>query len=303
MITLQKALFMNVIAVALGAGIFGAYQARRVAEQAQTILCEPEPWAERARQLQQERDEATNRLASLTEEVAALRADSNELLNLRGEAARLQKVSQVVTRFEAAGGTLSLVEKMLARANERPDSQRQAFQQQMGEDALVRLKVIAGLTPEQEQSIRDLLLKQADIATLAVQEDIAGILTPERQEQFHHSSSNLNAQLDALFSPDQQSALQAARQRDREAWARLNADGELMLMQNCVGTSREQEAQLFPILYDSALVEKTGGSGDSTYAAEKAQALAKVLTPAQMERYRKSMQNRGVQPVIQMSWK
>jgi hypothetical protein len=300
MTTLRKAIVTTTLAVAIGAGAYEAYQATKLAAQAQTMLHQPDPLAEKVRQLQQERDEATNRLASMTEEAAALRANSTELLKLREQAVRLEEVSQEVACFEAAGGTLSRLEKMLAQANEHPVSQRQAFRRQVALNQLARLKLIAGLTPDQEQSIRDLLLKRVDLGYQEMQEDTEGTLTQERKDQFQQSSTNLTAQIDALFSPDQQASLQTSRQRDKETWARMNADGELMMMQNCIGTSRDQEAQLFPILYDSALTERTGGS---TNTAEKAEALARVLTPAQMELYRKFMQDKSVQTVIQMGRK
>jgi RNA polymerase sigma factor (sigma-70 family) len=296
MTTLQKVAVTATIATVFGAGIYEAHRAIRLAEQAQMSLQHPAPLVEQVQQLQRERDEAKNRLALLADELSTLKSNSAELLRLRGQATRLGKVSQELARFEAAGGSFSQLEKDLAFANKYPGPRWKAFLEQDALDNLARLKEIGGLTPDQEQSVRELLLKPVELKDQAMQEEFEGAQTQEGKAQFSQSYSNLNEQINALLSPDQQAALQASRQRGTEAMARMYADGELVMLQQSVGISREREGQIFPILYDFALKQRTGDSASST---EETDALANILTPAQMELCRKVMQERSVRVVMQ----
>jgi len=130
-----------------------------------------------------------------------------------------------------------------------------------------------------------------------MREGTEGTLSPERREQLVKMSSNLKSQTDAIMSPEQHAAVDAAYQRDNEVWARMKADGELMMIQNHLGTSPEQEKQLFPILYDFALKYRGTNSVSPT---EKADALARVLTPAQADLYRQFTRDRSFEPILQM---
>jgi|GEM_PF-616993 len=66
MTTLQKTLVTATVAVLAGAGIYEARQAAQLREQNQTLQQQQAPLAEQIKQLQQERDDAVNRLAFLS---------------------------------------------------------------------------------------------------------------------------------------------------------------------------------------------------------------------------------------------
>jgi len=93
MTTLQKTLIGATLAIVAGAGIYEAYRAALLGDQVQSLQTQQMPLAEQLRQLQQERDEATNRLAVLSEEVAALKTNSAELLKLRRQVTELKLAS------------------------------------------------------------------------------------------------------------------------------------------------------------------------------------------------------------------
>jgi len=76
------------VAILAGAGIYEARQASQLREQVQTLQ---QQQFGQIRQLQQERDGATNRLASLAEEITKIKSDSTELLKLRSEVGRQRK--------------------------------------------------------------------------------------------------------------------------------------------------------------------------------------------------------------------
>lgn len=65
MTTLQKTLIVAVLAAAAGAGLYEARQAGRFAREARDLRAQQAPLASQIRQLEQERDAATNRLAAL----------------------------------------------------------------------------------------------------------------------------------------------------------------------------------------------------------------------------------------------
>jgi RNA polymerase sigma factor (sigma-70 family) len=89
MTTLQKSIIGATLAVAVGAGIFEAHQNFKLQNQIQTLQ---QQQADQIRQLQRERDDATNQLAGLLAENAQLKSNSNEmeLLRLRAEVTQLK---------------------------------------------------------------------------------------------------------------------------------------------------------------------------------------------------------------------
>ncbi len=92
MTTLQKTIITAVLTAVAGTGIFEAHQASQLREQNQMLQQQQAPLAEQIQQLQRERNDATNRLASLLAENQHLKENpnQNELLKLRGEVTRLQ---------------------------------------------------------------------------------------------------------------------------------------------------------------------------------------------------------------------
>lgn len=92
MTTFQKGVVTTILAAAVGAGIYEAHQTSALRTQFQTVQ---QQQAGQISQLQRERDDATNRLASLLAEIGQLKSNQNsaELLKLRGEVTRLRKAS------------------------------------------------------------------------------------------------------------------------------------------------------------------------------------------------------------------
>jgi RNA polymerase sigma factor (sigma-70 family) len=111
MTSLQKTLITTVFAAAVGTGIYEARQAANARAELQTLQQQQAPLADQIKQLQDERDEATNRFtASLANDQSA----NAELLKLRGEVARLRLESQQLAKLkagEAGQASKSLVEE------------------------------------------------------------------------------------------------------------------------------------------------------------------------------------------------
>ena len=85
MTAIQKTLVTATVAVLAGAGIYEGRQAAQLRNQVQTLQRRQAPLGTQVQQLQRERDDATNQLALLTEEIAKNKKDNLELLRLRGE--------------------------------------------------------------------------------------------------------------------------------------------------------------------------------------------------------------------------
>jgi RNA polymerase sigma factor (sigma-70 family) len=92
MTTLQKALVTTALVATVGAGIFEAHQAAQLREQNQILQQQQATLAEQIQKLQNEHDDATNRLASLLAENEQLKSGKikTELLKLRGEVGQLK---------------------------------------------------------------------------------------------------------------------------------------------------------------------------------------------------------------------
>jgi RNA polymerase sigma factor (sigma-70 family) len=105
MTTLQKTAITVTIAAALGAGIYEVHQAAAMRDEVQTLREQQAPLSEQLQQLTRERDEATNRLARLSDASQAGKSNSAELLRLRGEVGLLrQRTNDLGRQLQAARG-------------------------------------------------------------------------------------------------------------------------------------------------------------------------------------------------------
>lgn len=104
MTTIQKTFVTAALAVAAGAGIYEARQAAQWHGQYRALQQQQAPLAEQIQQLQRERDEATNRLASLLAENEQMKSGQNtkELLKLRGQVGQLRQELQGLPAARAA---------------------------------------------------------------------------------------------------------------------------------------------------------------------------------------------------------
>jgi RNA polymerase sigma factor (sigma-70 family) len=110
MTTLQKTVIGAAFAAAIGTGVYQGRQASTYRTQVQTLVQQQAPSSEEIRQLQEERDNATNKLVTLTEEVERLNRNTVELMKLRAENARL-RASQGPATLQAGAANPLVGEK------------------------------------------------------------------------------------------------------------------------------------------------------------------------------------------------
>lgn len=148
MTTLQKTIVTISITAALAVGIYEARQNSKLREQVQLLEQQQAPLAEQLQQLQRERDAATNRLASLADEVTKSTKTPSEVLKLRGEVGALRQEKKL-------DGEKSALNKLTADPESRKlmrDQQKMGMSMLYG-DFAKRMK----LTPEVKDKFNDLL--------------------------------------------------------------------------------------------------------------------------------------------------
>jgi len=96
------------LAAAVGTSIYATYEARQASKrrtEVQTLQQQQRPLVEQIQHLQRDRDDATNRLASLADENAALNRNPTELLKLRGQVGSLRNQLNAATNAERGATT------------------------------------------------------------------------------------------------------------------------------------------------------------------------------------------------------
>jgi RNA polymerase sigma factor (sigma-70 family) len=301
MTTLQKAIIGTVLAATIGAALFEAHQTSRLRDQVQTLQQEQQdPLAGRIQQLERERDDATNRLALLGDEVVALRSNSNELLKLRSQATRLQAVSRELAQLkstlaEQTNATRDFLSE--ARVTDLGRKTKQAF------DQLADMKKGLNLTHSQEQAIGDIMMSHLLRQSKLKSERDLGNLTPEQEQTLARDNGVQETEIKALFTPAELAAYpeytQAVKIKAADGGARFEAG----LIADDLGLAADQQEQIRASFYQMILSKPTPGATDaastdnlfeleSSELNEKLSLLGGILTPEQLARYRQREMNR-----------
>ena len=303
MTTLQKAIIGVTLAAAVGAGIYEARQNSKLRDQNESLQ-------QQTAQLKTEIESLSKRLATVgnTQSPSAKSlpdAQYNELLRLRGMAGVARR---------AIGETDQLRAQLARQANEATnnpfsgamaDTMKQGVELQM-EGRLSRMTASLHLTAEQAQAARDILMRQAGIMSAAMQQGVSGKLDLKEIMRQAMEAGDPNEQIKALLTPDQRASFPAYRQEEAAYNASLAANQELVQMQSTLGLTSEQLDRVYAALYEVSLNQRTGSTGPPStnqqtpddpvaaqaeamqlWADQKAKALESVLTPTQLENYRK----------------
>ena len=113
--TLQKSVITVALAATLGAGIYEAREAAQARAEVRRLQQQQAPLAGQILALQKERNQATNLVARLSDELAGGKNHNLDLLRLRGEVGVLRR--QIEEQTAGAGGQAqALAEKLSAQA-------------------------------------------------------------------------------------------------------------------------------------------------------------------------------------------
>jgi RNA polymerase sigma factor (sigma-70 family) len=127
MTTLQKAVTITILTAAVGTTVHEAHEAAKARVNLQTIQQQQALLAEEIRQLEGERDSATNRLTSLADNVARLSGNTEELLKLRGELGALRTQSQELAKIESEEPWLKRIRLLKQRLEQKPEAKIPEF--------------------------------------------------------------------------------------------------------------------------------------------------------------------------------
>jgi RNA polymerase sigma factor (sigma-70 family) len=194
MTTLQKTLIAAALAVVAGAGIYEARQAIQLRAQNQALQQQQAPLADQLQRLQRERDDATNRLAVLTDELARLKKNPSEVLSLRGEVGVLRQEKASAEAESAAG-------KAVANSETRKTIREHNKMVASGlySELAKRLK----LTPEQTGRFNDLLADRAmnnlDLTVQALRDHKS---QAEVRQMFSALDTSFQGKVQALLGDD-----------------------------------------------------------------------------------------------------
>lgn len=265
--------------------------------------------------LRQTRDEVRalqSELSRVRAELAAASAATEELTRLRSreetlrlELARLRGRVTQPFRSEATSSPASPAgEEVPGTGNAEPRGTRQpGGGSLLGGRAMERLvdsrlnlaRERLNLTPEQEQGVREAV----NLALRTGQENLrrlfAGETTYDEVPTWQEWAHELEQQILTLLNPEQQAAYLQQRQQEQIANARMTANTELLLVQGSLGLDVSQQDAMFAVLYEHALRQQDPDpqrprnpvAALEWEAEQKRRALEGVLTPAQLENYRR----------------
>ncbi|PYJ05304.1 MAG: hypothetical protein DME25_08685 [Verrucomicrobia bacterium] len=276
MTTMQKTLIAAAAAVAVAAGLYQARQVSNLRGQVQTLQHDQQQHqaalSNQVQELQRDRDRATNALAALSAENAALKKSPNETLKLRGDVGRLRQE-------KADLGSRSALSKITAN----PEAVKMLrAQQKMGMTILYKdFTDRAKLTPEQADKLNDMLADHimenvGHVTTVlrdkpapdqmnaifaaqeaAVEEKVQALLGPDGLAQYQDYTRNLLSNLTAeqfkgmlkgtdAEKDEKAKQIRAAMQEEVRAalaGAGLAADYQPLSILNFRNIASEQEAE------------------------------------------------------------
>ncbi len=235
MTTLQKTVITAALAAAVGTGIFEARQAAQLRNQVQTLQQHQATLAGQIRELQQERDDATNRLTSLETENQQLQWNQNEseLLKLRAEITRLQ--NRLTPDSTASSASISTNSPEMELRQRGIQIAQQANLEFEVEGRLLMLKQHLHLNPDQVEAVRNLL-------------------TQKNSKDGFLQAKTPDPDLMALLTSDQQVLLEQLTketlQNTIREMSRNNAEGEISTLGTFLGLDRQQQEKVLPALAD-----------------------------------------------------
>jgi hypothetical protein len=282
MTTLQKIAAVATIAVLAGAGMYEAQQTAALRAKMQTLQAQQTPLTEALRQLQRERDDATNRIAGLRRQLADLEKNNLELMKLRGEVTQLQSAK---TKNADDDTRVSVLKSWLAR-----EDQLKQLAQQYPNKALPEFQLLS------EQQWLDAAMNAKFDSDQDVQNELAGLRRTAQNNfagEAEHALQKYAAANDGKFPADL-SQLQPyfSAPMDEAILNRWEVAPASAAPSTSVGD---------PILTERSPVDPTdshwaigvNGYGSSDYTLPEVSAAMAALQPAR-EAY--AAANSGVQP-------
>ena len=319
MTTLQKTAFTAAIAAAVGAGIFEAHQASTFRTQVETLRRQQAPLAEQLAQLRTENEGLSNQLLQAKDSQALSKTQLSELLKLRGQAGMAgsdsRELAKLKSTLDRQTGTLP---DYMTNAMVMGLATAEKFQLKEAQARLARMKKILHLTDDQAQAIADILQNHIHSQSQIARELMSNNRGAEILQATGGDSIKQEAEIKALFTPEQLSAYPEYQQAEKLAIADDSAKGDAGRIADDFNLSKEQQEQIRAAFCQIYLSEPAGGPHLETIAAahkngnpedalkmgfdwgiemqkvkleEKLRILQSILTPEQLSSYREEQMN------------
>ena len=299
MTTLQKIAVTAALAVTVSAGIFEAHQNSKLRAEKEALQMQEAPLEAQVQELQRERDDATNRLAAMTQAPTKAKDNNLELLQLRGMAsvarqatAESESLRRQLARQqqEAADAATNSITGTMA------GSMKTAMTQQV-QGRLSRLDASLHLRPDQMLAASNILMRQADLMSVGMQQTFSGKYDQDEIKRLAKASGDPDTQIKALLTPDQATNYPAYQQAEAAHNASLSANMDLLQLETSLGLTSDQLDPVYAALYSVSFNQITGNAKPPANLHgitdvmqwtldQKVAALEPVLTPSQLETYR-----------------
>ncbi len=194
MTTLQKSLLTATLVAAIGVGIYEATQNSLLRSRNQALEQQKASLVEQTQRLQRERDQATNRLALLAEDVAKARKNPAEVMQLRGQVGSL-------IRENKAAGEKSALNKITSDPTARKamrETQKMGMAAIYG-DYAKRLDLKPELAGKFNDLLADTVMDNIDLITQALHD---GRSQTEVERIFADADAALASKVQALLGDD-----------------------------------------------------------------------------------------------------
>lgn len=295
MTTTQKAIVGATLVAALGAGIYEAHHSGQLRDAVQSLEQDRASLTGQLAELSAANARLSNQLAQAHASNPLPERQVNELLRLRGMANLNARQIADLKSALAQGDKLPdyLVKMMNKYYSSYADSEKQ-YNVQAALDRVKRFSVKLGLSPQQEQQVRQLFLSQVDARAELGMASMTGSVPFEevRARRARMAEEESNA-LAGVFSPEQMTAYQQAQTSETDAHYKDWSQRMASEVASFAKLDADQKQQVGTILYN--LKPGAGGENIPYYADARdqiemrMQALQGVLTPEQIEVYRQKL--------------
>ena len=310
MTIIQKTLITATLAVVAGAGIYEAHQASQLRAQVQTLQQEQAPLAEQLTKLQTENERLSNQIAQVKDAQGLSKTQFNELLKLRGQVAPAQANARELSKLKSTlAQQTSPLSDFFTNALATGLGTAETWKLKDAQARLGRMKKMLNLTDDQTQAIGDLMQQHIQNQSQLTMAMLTGKFTPEQQKALGADYVNQDAEIKALFTPQQLAAYPDYLQAEITTAADNSAKNDASRIAGDFSLSAAQQEQIHAAFYQisvnapQAAISDAKQSGDlaavatvteelqKTQLEEKLKVLASILIPEQINTYREKEMN------------
>jgi RNA polymerase sigma factor (sigma-70 family) len=310
MTTLQKTIIGATLAVVAGTGIYEAHQASHLRDKVQTLQQQQAPLAEQLARLKTENERLSNQVAQTKDSQDLSKAQFNELLKLRGQVVPAQANARELSKLKSTlAQQTSPLSDFFTNALATGLGTAEKWKLKDAQARLDRMKKMLNLTDDQAQAIGDLMQKHIQNQSQMTMAMLTGKFTPEQQKALGADYVNQDAEIKALFTPQQLAAYPDYLQAEITTAADNSAKNDASRIAGDFSLSAAQQEQIHAAFYQisvnapQAAISDAKQSGDlaavatvteelqKTQLEEKLKVLASILIPEQINTYREKEMN------------